>query len=88
MENKIYAARQLLNKKYNRSICFTNEVLNETKQVQSRMYLPSADGDYILSTGYCYFGSEKTEISKKAKEAMIDAIMNYDPNLIKKINYL
>ena len=82
MENKISHARKVLQPKFGTLVCFKTEILEDVKQVQATIYITSPDGDNILSTGYSHFASV-SDIPSTAKEAIIDAIMNYDPSLIK-----
>ena len=82
METKILAARQQLKSTFGKSVGLKTEVLNNLFQVQATLFIPTTTGDYILSTGYSYFESFE-EISSKAKEAMIDAIKNFNHELIK-----
>ena len=82
MENKISNARKELQPRFGTLVCFKTEILADVKQVQATIYITGPDGDEILSTGYSHFESV-SDIPSKDKEAMVDAIKNYDPSLIK-----
>ena len=83
MENKIFTARQQIDGNYKDVVCFKTEVLKDVRQVQATIYLQHTNGEYIISTGYSFYGNTHSDIPAAAKRATIDAINNYNPSLIK-----
>lgn len=82
MENKILEARNKIQEEFSVPVCIKTEIIDKNYQVKATIYLVIQGIENILSTGYAIY-STPLDIAENAKKAMVDAVKNYNPTLIK-----